>query len=128
MSTTRGVYRVLIAEDDPPTLNLQISALTGAGYLVDYCENGKQALAMARTRSYALLITDLRMPVMGGDPLIRTLRAQGETLPALVISGSAPSEAEMLAQELEFVRFLAKPFSLDKLLEVIGEMAGKVRG
>jgi two-component system, cell cycle sensor histidine kinase and response regulator CckA len=110
---------ILLVEDEPAVRQLFSSALARAGYKVYEARNGQEALKMFDQHGDAidLLLTDMRMPFMGGAELARQLRARRRTLRLLCISGYAGGT------ELEFSGdFLAKPFSRDELLAKIREI------
>ena len=67
-------HHVLVAEDEPDIRELLRLALTGVGYEVEAAPDGAAALDLAVARPPALVVTDLRMPVMNGLDLIRALR------------------------------------------------------
>jgi DNA-binding response OmpR family regulator len=93
-------------------------ALTRAGYKVYEARNGQEALKVFDQYgdSVDLLLTDMRMPFMGGAELARQLRTRRRTLKLLCISGYAG------VNDLEFSGdFLAKPFSRDELLAKVRE-------
>ena len=110
---------ILLVEDEPAVRQLFAAALARAGYKVYEARNGQEALKMFDQHGDAidLLLTDMRMPFMGGAELARQLRARRRTLKLLCISGYAGGS------ELEFSGdFLAKPFSRDELLAKIREI------
>jgi CheY-like chemotaxis protein len=84
--------RVLIAEDEA-MIALSLSDLLEAeGYEVTIASDGAEALAEVRRlgASFSALVTDLNMPFMSGENLIRALRADRSELPVIVVTGSAP--------------------------------------
>ncbi len=84
--------RVLIAEDEALIALSLADLLEAEGYEVLVAPDGAAALAAARRLGDALcvLVTDLNMPRMGGEDLIRALRAERPGLPVVVVTGSAP--------------------------------------
>ena len=114
-----GRETILLVEDEPAVRQLFSTALTRAGYKVHEARNGQEALKVFDLHgdSVDLLLTDMRMPFMGGGELARQLRARRGTLKLLCISGYAGGS------DLEFADdFLAKPFSRDELLAKIREI------
>jgi CheY-like chemotaxis protein len=84
--------QVLVAEDEA-LIALSLADLFEAeGYDVTVTADGADALVAARRMGDALgvLVTDLNMPRMGGEDLIRELRAERPGLPVVVVTGSAP--------------------------------------
>ena len=110
---------ILLVEDEPAVRQLFAQALVRAGYKVHEARNGQEALEVFDRHgdSVDLLLTDMRMPFMGGAELASQLRARRGTLKLLCISGYAGGN------ELEFSGdFLAKPFSRDQLLAKVREI------
>lgn len=110
---------ILLVEDEPAVRQLFAQALSRAGYRVYEARNGQEALKVFDQHgdSIDLLLTDMRMPYMGGSELAQVLRARRLTLKLLCISGyPAGSEGEVPAD------FLAKPFSRDDLLKKVREV------
>jgi two-component system, cell cycle sensor histidine kinase and response regulator CckA len=110
---------ILLVEDEPAVRQLFALALTRAGYNVHEARNGNEALEVFDRHgdSVDLLLTDMRMPFLGGGELARQLRARRRTLKLLCISGYAGGG------ELEFAGdFLAKPFSREELLAKVREI------
>lgn len=110
---------ILLVEDEPAVRQLFASALTRAGYQVHEARNGQEALKVFDQHGDAidLLLTDLRMPYMGGAELAQHLRARRKTLKLICVSGyPGGAESEMTSD------FLAKPFSRDDLLAKVREV------
>jgi CheY-like chemotaxis protein len=110
---------ILLVEDEPAVRQLFMLALTRAGYRVYEARNGQEALKMFDQYgdSIDLLLTDLRMPYMGGAELAQHLRARRKSLKLIAISGYAGSTEDELNAD-----FLAKPFSRDDLLAKVREV------
>ena len=87
-----GPTRVLLAEDEALIALSLADLLEAEGHEVALAHDGADALAAARRLGGALdvLVTDLTMPRMGGEDLIRELRAERPGLPVVVVTGSAP--------------------------------------
>src|SRR5919107_4614211 len=84
--------RVLVAEDEALIALSLADLLEAEGHEVVLAPNGADALDAARRLGDALdvLVTDLNMPRLGGEDLIRALRAERPGLPVVVVTGSAP--------------------------------------
>lgn len=110
---------ILLVEDKPAVRKLFAVALTRAGYRVYEARNGMEALKLFDELGEAvdLLLTDMRMPYMGGAELAHQLRARRLTLKLICISGYPGAMDEDLAAD-----FLAKPFSRDDLLNKVREV------
>ena len=110
---------ILLVEDEPPVRQLFATALVRAGYRVLEARNGQEALLVFEKHAGTihLLLTDMRMPFMGGGELARQLQAKHPDLKLLCISGYPGEEQETMACD-----FLAKPFSRDDLLVKVREV------
>lgn len=115
----QGRETILLVEDEPAVRQLFATALVREGYRVFEARNGQEALKMFEERGddIDLLLTDMRMPFMGGAELTQHLRARRQTLKLICISGY-PGAGEGIAAE----DFLAKPFSRDDLLTKVREV------
>ena len=113
---------ILLVEDEPAVRRLFAQALTNAGYAVFEARNGQEALKVFDQHgdTIDLLLTDMRMPYMGGLELAQHLRGRRNTLKLLCISGYPGSIDPDFAAD-----FLAKPFSRDDLLKKVREVLGR---
>ncbi|MBL6459116.1 response regulator [Belnapia sp. T6] len=84
--------RVLIAEDEVMVALSMADLLEDEGYEVTVAGDGAKALVAARQLGddLSVLLTDLNMPCMSGEDLIRALQAERPGLPMIVVTGSAP--------------------------------------
>jgi two-component system, cell cycle sensor histidine kinase and response regulator CckA len=113
---------ILLVEDEPAVRQLFAQALTRAGYSVHEARNGQEAMKLFDQYgdSIDMLLTDMRMPYMGGAELAHQLRARRRTLKMLCISGYPGNLDSDLSPD-----FLAKPFSRDDLLKKVREVLDK---
>ncbi len=114
--------RVLLAEDEALIAMSLADLLETEGYEVALAADGAEALAEARRPGDTLgaLVTDLNMPRMGGEALIRALRADRPALPVVVVTGSAPpggaSELRCQGGGHGPLALVHKPFDQDGIL------------
>jgi two-component system cell cycle sensor histidine kinase/response regulator CckA len=110
---------ILLVEDEPTVRQLFATALARAGYVVYEARNGDEALKLfdLHERAIDLLLTDMRMPFVGGAELARRLRARRPDLKLICISGYPGSLEPDVATD-----FLAKPFSRDEMLRKVREV------
>jgi CheY-like chemotaxis protein len=115
-----GRETILLVEDEPAVRQLFAQALSRAGYRVYEARNGQEALKVFDQHgdTIDLLLTDIRMPFMGGNELAQQLRARRRTLKLLCVSGYSGGgpESELTSD------FLAKPFSREDLLAKVREV------
>jgi CheY-like chemotaxis protein len=119
------IVRILIAEDEALVALSLADLLEAEGYVVAVAADGAEALEEARRMGEGLdaLVTDLNMPRMTGEDLIRALRAERPGLPIVVVTGSAPPGG---VQELRDhggghgpLALLHKPVDYAELAEVL---------
>jgi two-component system, cell cycle sensor histidine kinase and response regulator CckA len=117
--TDTTLETILLVEDEPAVRNLFAQALKRAGYSVHEARNGQEAMKLFDQHGEAIdmLVTDMRMPYMGGAELAHHLRGRRRNLKLLCISGYPGNLDAELA-----IDFLAKPFSRDDLLKKVREV------
>jgi two-component system cell cycle response regulator CpdR len=110
--------RVIVVEDHTPT-RLAISRLIRqAGADVTTARDGEEALGYLLTQHFDVLLTDLRMPVMDGIELLNHCMKLPDTQrPGRIIAISGEYDAGVLHGQP--VQFMAKPFDINALLEML---------
>lgn len=119
MAETEALETILLVEDEPAVRQLFAQALMRAGYRVYEARNGQEALKIFDQHGDGidLLLTDMRMPYMGGAELAQHLRGRRRTLKLICVSGYPGAiDPDMTAD------FLAKPFSREDLLKKVREV------
>jgi DNA-binding NtrC family response regulator len=102
--------RVLVVEDLEDTRNSMVQLLQVALKLeVDASENGEQALKMLAERPYSLVITDLRMPRLGGMKLLHEIQDRHLPVTVIVTTGHGSVKDAVDAMRMGAYDFLAKP-------------------
>ena len=118
-STNLQGLRILFAEDDLTLRMLTEKSLGKQGAKVDSFTNGKLALDAFDSSKYDLVLTDLMMPEMDGQALIRALRARSETVRIIVVTAAVVGkETEQLMQD-GATGIISKPISPAKLIELL---------
>jgi signal transduction histidine kinase len=124
---------ILVVDDEPLITQVLEKLLTREGFKVDTAENGAHAVACWQAANESLkpidlIITDLRMPVMDGVALIKTVRELGSDVPIIVISGHAElSEAFELVSDYQISDLITKPVNdVKSLLFSVGNALEKV--
>src|SRR5262249_33610647 len=87
--------RILLLEDDPDVLESMAQILRDAGYSVEACRNGRDALSALGERPADLIVLDLMMPVMDGWEFRAAQRADRAIshIPVVVITGDESAKA-----------------------------------
>jgi CheY-like chemotaxis protein len=108
---------ILVIDDDPAILETVASALRDEGYEVETAIHGGEGLTVIDRRVPALVLLDMRMPVMDGWSFARALRERGVDLPIVVMT--ATQDTRRWASEIGATEHLSKPFDLLDLLDVV---------
>lgn len=111
--------RILIVEDHAATRLALGRLLRQAGADVVTARDGEEGLGYLLTQRFDVLLTDLRMPVMDGFELLHhCLRLPDSHRPGRIVAISGEYDAGVLHGQP--VQFMAKPFDVNKLLDLIG--------
>jgi two-component system, cell cycle sensor histidine kinase and response regulator CckA len=114
----RGRETVLLAEDEPQVRRLIHTVLEQAGYTVLVAEDGQHALRVAEHAGHLdLLVSDVRMPHLGGVALASRLRASWPDLRVLLMSGYPDIDAVNAQERGVGDPLFAKPFGTHELLD-----------
>ena len=116
---------VLLVEDEPALAEAVRDALTDAGFLVDRAADGQTALEHARTRTYNLVICDLKMPRLDGQAFYRAVAGAVPSLARRIVfvtGDVVTADAEAFLKE-SGCRWLRKPFRLAELLQAAREVS-----
>lgn len=118
---------ILVVDDDPLAAAMVAMVLEGLGHSVLQAENAIDAAEQLNAHSdIALVVSDMNMPMVSGIDLFRELRAQGNLMPFILLTGDAPEG--LLAQEPRLDACLTKDFSLDEALpQVIAQVLAQQR-
>jgi DNA-binding response OmpR family regulator len=108
--------QILAVEDEAAMADLLRSALSDEGHLVTLASNGQQALALARTGHFDLLVLDLLLPGIDGLEVARQLRRAHIQTPILVLTARDRSQDIVAALDAGADDYLTKPFSLEVFL------------
>jgi two-component system, OmpR family, KDP operon response regulator KdpE len=107
--------RVLIVDDEPPIRKLLRMGLTAQGYHVLEAPDGATALNLIAEKP-DLIILDLGLPDIDGLDLLRSIRAQNERVPIVVLSSRGDEAAKVQALDIGADDYVTKPFGTDELL------------
>jgi len=107
--------RVLLAEDDPAISEPLARALRREGYDVEVRSDGAAALEAGRDDP-DLLVLDLGLPELDGLEVCRRLRAEGHTLPVLILTARADEVDTVVGLDAGADDYVTKPFRLAELL------------
>lgn len=117
--------RILIVDDEESLLDTLARASRLMGYRVDTASSGAEAWQRLGTNVYDVVVTDLRMPGMGGRDLMDRIARRGVRTRVVVITGYATLQAAIDCLRKGAVDFLPKPFEVETFLERLEEALAK---
>jgi DNA-binding response OmpR family regulator len=108
--------RILVVEDERPIAEFVQRGLEAEGYSVTCAYDGEEAMALARTGDYALVLLDVLLPKRSGLEVIRTIRERDDSLPVIMLTALSQTEDVVAGLDLGANDYLTKPFSFAELL------------
>lgn len=114
--------RLLLAEDDPKLLKSLIHIFESNKFAVDGVDNGMDALVYAQTGEYDGLILDIMIPGLDGIEVLKKLRKEGHTTPALFLTARTEVHQRVEGLDAGADDYLPKPFSTSELLARVRAM------
>jgi DNA-binding NtrC family response regulator len=111
--------KALVIDDEQIVLDSVRKILSQGDYEVDISLSGRQGLELAISRQYDIVLTDIRMPDMGGMRVLRDIKRAKPSLPVVMITGFATVQSAVQAMKLGAAEYLAKPFTPDELLKAV---------
>lgn len=120
--------RILVAEDEQDLNRLMVQALERAGYSVDSCYDGADALDYAAGADYDCILLDIMMPKADGRTVLRTLRSRGCAVPVIFLTALDSVQDRIDGLDLGADDYLVKPFDMAELLARIRAATRKYGG
>lgn len=108
--------RILLVEDEPDAARMIAQGLREQSYAVDVVGDGETALFQATVADYDAIVLDVRLPGKSGLEVCRTLRADGASVPVLMLTARDWVEARVEGLDGGADDYLTKPFAFDELL------------
>ncbi len=123
---TTGPAAVLVAEDNPLNFELVRDLLDACGHQVEWARDGQEALDLAQTGRFDVLLIDLNMPRLDGLEVVRAIRANPPARPLRVIALTADAmigvRDDLFAAGVD--GYLAKPLDLAALMREMVAVGG----
>ncbi|MCX5864782.1 MAG: response regulator [Deltaproteobacteria bacterium] len=110
----------LLVVDDEPIVGKRLKQVFGKiGFEIETYTDSAAALAAIAEKPFDIVVTDLKMEGIDGIEVLKRVRAMNPKTRVIIITGYASPDTAELAQQEGVFAFLAKPFRLDELKQVI---------
>jgi DNA-binding response OmpR family regulator len=110
------VERILVVEDDHAVQKALRRLFEAEKFAVEISADGRSALEAFRRIAPAVVVLDLRLPVMSGRDVCREIKKQAPTVPIIVLSAASDVSDKVLLLEMGADDYVTKPFSPRELL------------
>jgi DNA-binding NtrC family response regulator len=111
--------KALVIDDEQVVLDSVSKILTDENYDVDISLSGREGLNWAIQKDYDIVLTDIRMPDIGGMRVLRDIKRANPSLPVVMITGYASIKSSVQAMKLGAADYIEKPFTPDQLIEAV---------
>jgi DNA-binding response OmpR family regulator len=108
--------RVLVVEDELRMARLLKQGLSEEGHLVTLASSGTEALEMAQSFSFDIVVLDVMLPGLDGINVVRRLRGRQDHVPILMLTARDTTGDVVMGLDVGADDYLTKPFSFDVLL------------
>lgn len=114
-------YSILVIDDELQILKLINKLLARIGFIVDVAENGKIGINKINQNSYDLILTDIKMPGVGGAEILEYVKSKNKSIPVIGMSGTP-----WLLEQHNFDAILSKPWHNQDLLVAVNRFLESV--
>lgn len=108
--------RILIAEDEERITSFLEKGLRANGFSTQVAANGEEALELARSGVFDMLILDIGLPRLDGFEVLGALRGEARTIPVIILTARDGIDDTVIGLEGGADDYIAKPFRFDELL------------
>jgi two-component system, OmpR family, response regulator len=112
----RSAVKILVVDDAEKLARFLARALGEEGYRVELCADGNDAIELASTSTYDLVILDWMLPGIDGPTVCRELRRKGVATPIIMLTARVEPSERVLGLDAGADDFLTKPFDVEELL------------
>jgi len=108
--------RILVVEDDNKIASFIGKGLKQAGYAVDRCADGEEALVLTQTTAYDAAVVDVMLPKLDGLSFIQRMRSLKIRVPVIILSAKASVDDRIKGLQAGGDDYLTKPFAFSELI------------
>jgi DNA-binding NtrC family response regulator len=120
--------KIMVLDDEPIVCKRLKPALEKQGYEVDTFTESSDAMEQIRQIDYDIIVTDLKMKGVDGMQLLTEAKRRSPKTEVIVITGFATLETARQSFQKGVFDFIAKPFKLSEIQEVVKRAETKIRG
>jgi DNA-binding NtrC family response regulator len=120
--------KIMVLDDEPIVCKRLQPALEKLGFEVDTFTQSLEALHEIQETTYDIIITDLKMKGIDGMRFLQEAKKQHPATEVIVITGFATLDTAKESFQKGVFDFIAKPFKLSEIQEVVTKAAAKIRG
>ncbi len=120
--------RVLVVEDAPALATQLHAALVAADFAVDAAHDGEEALFLGQTEPYDAVVLDLGLPKLDGLSVLRRWRAEGHTMPVLILTARGGWTEKVDGLNAGADDYLGKPFAMAELIARLKALIRRAHG
>jgi DNA-binding NtrC family response regulator len=120
--------RIMVLDDEPIVCKRLKPALEKQGYEVDTFTQSVEAMEQIKNIDYDIIVTDLKMKGVDGMQLLTEAKRRSPKTEVIVITGFATLETARQSFQKGVFDFIAKPFKLSEIQEVVKRAEAKIRG
>ncbi|HYZ87532.1 MAG TPA: sigma-54 dependent transcriptional regulator [Bryobacteraceae bacterium] len=113
------MQRLLVVEDDSSVRNTVVTFLELEGYTVDAVSSTKEALERLRSASYPIVVSDIYLDDKTGLDVLAAAKGNNPSCAVILMTGRGTMDTVMRATQGGAFDYLAKPFDLDRLLDIV---------
>jgi DNA-binding NtrC family response regulator len=125
---SKNKLRILVLDDEPIVCKRLQPALEKLGFEVDTFTQSVEAMHQVQQSAYDIVITDLKMKEVDGMRFLEEVKKQRPETEVIVITGFATMETAKQSFQKGVFDFIAKPFKLSEIQDVVTRAAAKIRG
>ena len=117
--------RILVVDDDKQIAKLCVRTLTKEGYIVEAYTDPSFAKERISQQFFDLVLSDLMMPEVDGNEILRTVRKESPLTDVIIMTGVATIESAVNAIKAGAYDYIPKPFEIDGLLDKVRKCLDK---
>ena len=114
-----SAHKILVIDDEAVIREGLRQTLTLEGYQVESAANGRTGLEKLQKDSFSVVISDLKMPIMSGIEVLKTIQVLQPSVPVIIITGFATVDSAVDAMKNGAFEYLTKPFMPEQITEKV---------